>query len=195
MVTIIFDIGGVLEMADSTRRLAKALAERYSIGEEYCVDLYNKHVEAIDRGAFPLRKYVEEINKKFKTSISYEDFVSVLHGAKILNNDVLALAEQLKRKYSLYVLSNNFPENVVFYKKQGFDKIFKKMFISCEIGSIKPEKKIYEVALQQIAEKDKVIFIDDVEKNLETAEKLGMKGIHFTSYGGLLRELKRLGVL
>ncbi|MBI4154174.1 HAD family phosphatase [Candidatus Woesearchaeota archaeon] len=193
---IIFDIGGVLEDSGSTRRIAQALSKKYGIDEEECVRIYQKNVEGIDRGTFSLAQYVEEVNKRFGTSITYKEFLPILHQAKLLNTEVIELAKKLKSRYTLYILSNNFPENVTFYKKRGFGKIFAKMFMSCDIGHIKPEKEIYECALKNIPEsKESLLFIDDVEKNVKASISAGLPAIQFTTYESLLQELRKRNII
>ncbi|PIR04638.1 MAG: hypothetical protein COV57_03370 [Candidatus Liptonbacteria bacterium CG11_big_fil_rev_8_21_14_0_20_35_14] len=55
---------------------------------------------------------------------------------------------------------------------------FDEVIISAEVGINKPDPKIYSLALDKIkSNPEESIFIDDLEKNLEPAKKLGIATI------------------
>jgi putative hydrolase of the HAD superfamily len=71
--------------------------------------------------------------------------------------------------------------------------VFDTVTISAEVGAIKPEAKIYQVALEQARVKaEEAVFVDDVNINLEGCEDLGMTGILFKNPQDSIAELKRL---
>ncbi|MFJ9343867.1 HAD family hydrolase [Streptomyces sp. NPDC101733] len=53
---------------------------------------------------------------------------------------------------------------------------------SARVGVVKPDREIYEIALGRAeAAPHRCLFVDDLRENVEAAEALGMKGVH---YGG-----------
>lgn len=53
-----------------------------------------------------------------------------------------------------------------------------KTFLSFELGLIKPDPRIYETVLQKLnAKSEEVLFIDDLQKNIDAAQALGIHGI------------------
>jgi HAD superfamily hydrolase (TIGR01509 family) len=60
---------------------------------------------------------------------------------------------------------------------------------------IKPDAEIYELLRTRYGfEPDRAVFIDDTEKNVRAAEKLGIHGIVFHSLDQMLADLHALGV-
>ena len=60
---------------------------------------------------------------------------------------------------------------------------------------IKPGEKIYNLLCSRYDLKpEESVFLDDTLKNIETARRLGWKGIHFTTKEQAISELRELGV-
>lgn len=69
------------------------------------------------------------------------------------------------------------------------------LVISCKIGMIKPNEDIYRYLLDTYdVNPEEAVFIDDTKANVDTALRLGMNGIVFTSKAQAEEELKKLGV-
>jgi epoxide hydrolase-like predicted phosphatase len=80
-----------------------------------------------------------------------------------------------------------------YITRQGFVDIFDHMVISAEVGIMKPDPRIYHLALEELrARADESVFIDDMLVNVEAARTVGMAGIHFTQPQQALEELKHL---
>jgi HAD superfamily hydrolase (TIGR01549 family) len=64
--------------------------------------------------------------------------------------------------------------------------------ISSDIGSIKPEKEIYEKAIEQanISPKN-IIYVDDRENHAKKATEIGMQGEVFSTLDDLKLKLKK----
>ena len=72
---------------------------------------------------------------------------------------------------------------------------------SCDLGSGKPEKKIYEKLLEEInrlagseCRPQEVVFFDDMPENVEGAKKLNINGIVWKDCDDARLNLTRLGV-
>ncbi len=69
------------------------------------------------------------------------------------------------------------------------------MILSHELGFIKPEKKIYEIALEKTnSNPEECLFIDDQERVLIPAREMGMKTIRFNSIVQLKEELREIEI-
>ena len=74
----------------------------------------------------------------------------------------------------------------------GFDRLFDVSCYSWELGTKKPETDYFEIALERIgAPGDEVLFVDDMEANVEAARAAGLRAEHWHLDRGhdLLREL------
>jgi HAD superfamily hydrolase (TIGR01509 family) len=75
-------------------------------------------------------------------------------------------------------------------------KNFQRFYVSYELKALKPDESFYRGVIEgEGLEPGEMVFIDDLEENVEGARKTGMKGIVFTGKGELERELVQLGVL
>jgi putative hydrolase of the HAD superfamily len=106
--------------------------------------------------------------------------------------------EELKDKgFKLGLLSIHAKEWIDYCnKKFDYHKLFNSILYSFEVGSLKPQKRSYELILRKLNSKpEESIFIDNEPENLATAKKLGMKTIHFKNSCQLKAELRDMGVL
>jgi len=64
---------------------------------------------------------------------------------------------------------------------------------SAEEGVMKPDPRIFEVALARTgAQPAEAIFVDDMEENVVAARALGIHAIHFTDTESTIAQLVRL---
>lgn len=71
--------------------------------------------------------------------------------------------------------------------------LFADVIVSGEVGIIKPDGRIYELALKRFAFRaDQCLFVDDSAPNVRAAAKMGMNGVLFTSSSALRETLTRI---
>jgi glucose-1-phosphatase len=192
---VFFDLGGVIVRTEF-QAPRQQLAEK--LGLEY---------EDLDRIVFDsdsgLRASVGEIT-------SAEHWASVLQRLKrpaseislirdeffagdIVDRTLLEYIRSLRGKYKTGLISNAWSDLREFIVREKFDDAFDDMIISAEVGAMKPEPKIFQVALERFGVKSKeAVFVDDFYVNIEGCEKVGMKGIHFRDAESTLEQLKKL---
>ncbi len=69
-------------------------------------------------------------------------------------------------------------------------RIFDPLVLSWEVGSSKPQKKIFEVLIETLAlPPSEILFVDDVEANVRASRELGLRGHLFTDAQALRRAL------
>ncbi|HLG85715.1 MAG TPA: HAD family phosphatase [Alphaproteobacteria bacterium] len=86
-----------------------------------------------------------------------------------------------KAGYRLFALSDNVRE-IVLYLRQRYDfwRHFEGVVLSCELGILKPDAKIFCHLLEAFAlEPKETIFLDDVARNVEGARAMNMHAIQF----------------
>lgn len=112
------------------------------------------------------------------------------------NVDLYVMAEELSKKYDLYLLSNsNFLQGKSF-RKQKLYAPFKELFLSHELHDMKPFPNIYKRFLAQTKLKAKdCVFVDDSTVNVGTAMLLGFKGIVYHDEDHLKEKFQELGIL
>jgi epoxide hydrolase-like predicted phosphatase len=99
----------------------------------------------------------------------------------------------LRRKCKVGLISNAWSGLRPWIVSKKFEDAFDAMIISAEIGVMKPDARIYQIALEKLGVKpSESVFLDDFPKNVEGAIAVGMQAIHFTQPEQELKELKQL---
>jgi putative hydrolase of the HAD superfamily len=82
------------------------------------------------------------------------------------------------------------------YPVEDLDRIFDVLVISGEVGLRKPDPRIYLHAAHLIdTPPERCAFVDDLPRNVEAAQELGMFGVHHTDAATTAAELERfLGI-
>lgn len=111
----------------------------------------------------------------------------------------IELIRYLNTKYPVYLLSNTNRLHINWcnnYLKENFQinsvgDLFKKAFLSYEIGMWKPDDVIYTHVLEEIGKNaEDVIFFDDNLDNIEAARNIGIQTVHVTPKVGILDYFK-----
>jgi len=110
----------------------------------------------------------------------------------------IQLLAQLKQAgYSLYGLSNWSDETFPLVReKYPFFELFEDIVLSGEVKLVKPDPRIFRLALERINRQAReCLFVDDSPANIAAARELGFTVIQFKSAPQLQRELRLLGML
>ena len=105
--------------------------------------------------------------------------------------DTIALIRELKKTYRVALLSNAMSGYLHYaLEKCGISDLFEFTVISAEVGLVKPDPAIFKLALDRAGvDGSDALMIDDVEKNLVGAKKVGIDGHLFRGAEGLRRAL------
>jgi HAD superfamily hydrolase (TIGR01509 family) len=184
---IIFDLGAVIlninyqNTIDAFLKLGiKKASTLYSKKKQ--VNLFNQ----IETGNITARKFLAELQKE--THNASINQVSKAWNAMLLNlpENRLSLIQSLKKKHSIYLLSNTNAIHIAAFKKKlgrvkwkKFCNLFDKMYLSHELGLRKPNAIIFEYILkEQNLKAHEVLFIDDSHQHIDAAKELGIKTCH-----------------
>ena len=103
------------------------------------------------------------------------------------------IKEHLADKFRLCVLSNFTKDLPEYISRFRLDNLFEQVVISANLKIKKPDPRIYQYALQSMnAKPQESLFIDDKEKNIQTAVDLGMKGILFTDTNEAIQQIQQM---
>jgi putative hydrolase of the HAD superfamily len=149
-----------------------------------------------DKGEITPEEFYEQVTTKLEAKIDYDNFYSLYNDVFSLNPPVLEILKKVKKNYKLILLSNTDVMRFGFIKKKFPEiMIFDEYVLSYEVGAMKPHLRIYEDALTKAGvEAKECIFIDDIEVNIETAQKLGIDIIHMTPHTDLEAVLREKGL-
>ncbi len=98
-----------------------------------------------------------------------------------LDSNFIPFAENYYKQYDFVLLSNDVSEwSTHITEYYQLNKYFKHKIVSGDVKYRKPERKIYELALEKIGKhSNECMFIDNSVKNLEVANELGICSILF----------------
>ena len=75
----------------------------------------------------------------------------------------------------------------------SIDDAFDMVVVSAEEKTMKPDARIYQVALDRLGVRpEESIFLDDARVNIEAANALGLQGVHFQSTAQAQRQIRAL---
>lgn len=94
--------------------------------------------------------------------------------------EMLELVRSVKTKgYKIAMLSNTFPHTAKYIREQGWYDVFDVTVTSSERGYAKPDAAAFELCLAELGiDSNEALFIDDQEKNLRPAKRLGLHTLH-----------------
>ena len=180
MEVIIFDWGGVLTVGKHTSGIARLLSKEYKLKDVYLK--LGPLMKFIDNDDISFNEFCVKVNLIFNINISTTEMANLFARAIVPNKTVIKLLEKLKKNYRLLLLSNNNSTTIKILKSEHPDMLssFEKCYFSSELGMRKPKKEIFEFVIKDSnLTPENCIFIDDKEKNIKTASKLGIQGIWF----------------
>ncbi len=98
-----------------------------------------------------------------------------------LDAGFIPFAERFSGQYEFVLLSNDVSEwSAYITEYHGLDKYFTHKIVSGDVKCRKPDKVIYELALEKIGKKpEECLFIDNTGKNLLVAQELGIVTVLF----------------
>lgn len=185
---VIFDWGGIVEshendsqdIKDALVRLIKRfnnslsdteILKRWTDETSTCISI------GIINDESNLRDWVNLLQRNMNISVPFEEFKKGYEEElSLVNyyNDVAAYAHSLKNRCKIAILSN-----LMSFDKKRIDKQynlskFDYVYLSYEIGLLKPDKKIYEYVLNDLnVDPNDILFIDDDNDNILAAKECG----------------------
>ncbi len=108
-----------------------------------------------------------------------------------LNHPLLEFIEQaLKPKYTIGILSN-VSRDMLHRTLQERLSLFDLLVTSFETGFIKPEKEIFNLAIEKAGVvPQEILFIDDLDTNIRSAKNLNIMTLLYTDFPSFTQEIK-----
>ena len=182
---IVFDFGGVLTTIDTERALSRFKALGVANPEDYINSYCQKGpFFALENGDISAEEFCTELGMLCQRTISYDDAKSAWCGfITEVHVEYLEFLQQLRPQYRLSVLSNTNPFIQGWARSPQFtlcskslDDYFDMLFLSYCMKCSKPGNEIYRKMLADGSmNASETLFIDDSDKNLEAASRVGIK--------------------
>jgi epoxide hydrolase-like predicted phosphatase len=193
---VIFDYGGVLvRMADESPR--QQLAQRYGLRLETIYHLLfdsdSAHLAA--QGEITAAKHWQTLATLLKIPPpELPEFIHQFWSADMLDEDLVAYIRRLRRRFKVGLLSNAFDDlRPILQERWKIAEDFDDLVISAEVGLLKPDLRIYHLAVERLGvSPEAAVFLDDVEQNVAGAQAAGLQAILFRDPAAARAELEAL---
>lgn len=195
-----FDYGGVIN-GEPGSVFTKRFCQFVGVSEEGYKKAYFLHNRSFNAGK-PITerelwsRVLNELGKSEKLD-AVMVFVEDMRVNKSLNQSVLDLVDSIRKKgYKTGLLSNNSVEAAMVMRSTGIDSHFDVFMVSAVIGLMKPDPSLYNLFAKELdIQMSELIFIDDSQRSLSSAQECGYTPIHFTDYENLIASLENLKVI
>jgi len=191
---LIFDLGNVLISFRPSEYFDK---KNYpgAIKTTILTDIFSsKEWLMLDNGDITTQQAIDAIAKR--SSLNKKEISHIFNLRTDLmfplDSNVRLLPMLKKQGFRLYYLSN-FPLDIFEEVRTGyfFFRYFDGGIISAEVRASKPEPGIYKILMEKYSlSPDQCLFIDDIEKNVKTAESIGMKGLFTNGSPEISKEIE-----
>ena len=192
---VFFDLGGVIvrtEYQAPRQQLAERLGMEYEDLNKIVFDS-ETGIQAAT-GAITSQQHWEAVMKRLKRPI--EEIISIrdeFFAGDIIDRELLNFLRSLRGPYQTGLISNAWSDLRDYLLREKMIDAFDQLIISAEVGVAKPEARIFQIALERAGvNPGEAVFVDDFYANIDGAEKVGMKGIHFKDPQSALQLLKQL---
>ena len=195
--SILFDLGNVLVRFDPVHFWTHLGIEDVARQQEVkplMLDLGRLY----ESGTIPTHEFRRRFSALFEGRYSDDQlndaFLAVLPDQTAGTED---LVKRVGKHYELALVSNTNPIHFeLCLRTTPALKHFDRFYVSYELGALKPHADFYAgVVNGEDAEPQKMIFIDDLEENVDGARTAGFTGIQFTDAENLEKDLIELGIL
>ena len=183
---IAFDLGGVV--------IALSYEQAVRRFEEIGLKDARQHLDAfhqrgifgdLERGIITTEEFRIELGKLIGREVSYEECLYAWHGyvEYVPQKNLQMLLKLRQLGYKVCLLSNTNPFMMQWAMSNEFDGnghsmdyYFDNLYLSYKYKYMKPSPEIFKIMLEgQQSSAEETLFIDDGQKNVEAAKKLGMK--------------------
>ena len=197
---VLFDFGGVLYRTPD-RRWMKKWQKLLGLDKDEVISSIvssqddSPYLQAVMEGRIPESEIWERMGRRWKLSPLLVRWLRrSSFSRQRLNHDVAEFLASLRPEYRTGILSNAGSDaRSMFTSIFGFDRLVDEMIISAEEGIVKPDERIYQIALDKLGvEPQETVFLDDLRVNVEAARQLGIKAVQFFNPSQAISDIRAL---
>jgi putative hydrolase of the HAD superfamily len=194
---VVFDYGEVISVSQSAADRA-ALVEISGLDTRLFWELYDRYREDLDQGVTLPREYWNLVARDAGVEWSPAQLqqlwaADIRSWISVEPGTVQLLAELHAGGTRVALLSNAGFDFSDPFRHSPMAAYFEAMFVSAELGLIKPDPEIYRVTARELGiSLEQMVFIDNKKINVDAAVALGVTGHVFTTVAELRAFLESL---
>jgi glucose-1-phosphatase len=192
--TVLFDMDNVLCAYDRSVRVAHLAKLAGSTAELVFDAIWASGFEALgDRGALDGPAYLRGFGERIGYPLPLDEWLAARRLAMTPNPAMLALVGDLSRSVGVAVLTNN-----IDLVADHIDRLFPELqplfgariFASARFKAAKPDPACFRRCLAELqAAPDEVLFVDDLQENVDGAREAGLSAHRYTTMEAFRRAL------
>lgn len=192
---VIWDIGGVI-MRTEDFNPRDQLAAELGVTREYLNDLVfgGEQGTRAQTGELTQKEIWDYARSELDLdSGEYPNLRERFFAGDVLDMDLVNFIRSLKPRFKTGIISNAWSELPAALDVWGIADAFNVVVGSGDEGIMKPDARIYQIALKRLSAKaEEAVFVDDFIENIIGARELGIIAVHFQNRHQALQELKSL---
>jgi epoxide hydrolase-like predicted phosphatase len=192
---VIWDIGGVIARTED-RVPRDQLANELGVTREYLNELFFSGTEGTrtQKGEITTGELIVFIRGQLGLAPDeYTDLEERFFAGDQVDYELVDFIRSLKPKYQIGIISNAWPGVDNQLEIWGIRDAFDVIIGSGDIGIMKPDSKIYQLALEKLGvNPEESVFVDDFIENINGARDFGMNGVYFQNTNQAIGDLRTL---
>jgi len=192
---VFFDLGGVIvrtEHQSPRQHLAERLGMEYDDLARAVFD--SETARRASLGQISEDEHWASVTRRFRREpAEVEALKGEFFGGDIVDHELIGVIRSLRPRFKTGLISNAWSGLRQYMIDNRFEDAFDSITISAEVGAMKPEARIFELALEAAQVPARAaIFVDDFPANLEGARAVGMATVHFRDPARAVAEIEAL---
>ncbi len=191
---VLFDLGGVI-LRTEHEAPRQHLAGRLGVEYDDLVRLVfeSETSRKASLGLIREEEHWQAVAKKLKRPAETDLLRDEFFAGDALDHALLDFLRSTRRHTKTGLISNAWSGLRQYIIDHQFEDAFDHMVISAEAGVVKPDPKIYHLALEQLGvSPSEAVFVDDFIENVKGAQAVGMSAIHFKESQLAIETLKAM---
>ena len=193
---VIFDMGGVLVRTENRKPRTQLAARLGLTYDELSVLIFDSQSAVrATKGEITAQEHWNAVQDSL--GLSDDDFNQVpleFWAGDILDEKLISFLRALRPRYKTALLSNAWDDlRQMIEETWKIEDAFDQLVISAEVGLVKPDQLIYQMAVEKVnVEPSQAVFVDDFLHNVDGAKAAGLHAIHFRSPDQALKDIQKL---
>ncbi len=192
---IYFDLGGVIVRTED-KTLRTELGQRFGMSYDQ-IDRFVFGCETAKKASIGLiseEQHWRDVARRLgQPESEWQSIADAFFGGDRIDRNLLAFIESVRPALKTGVISNAWDGLRDYMRKNGFLAPFDEVIVSAEVGIVKPDARIYQLALDKFGiQPAEAVFVDDMPENIAACQALGMQGVQFQTAGQVLADVKQL---
>ncbi len=193
---VIWDMGGViLSMGDEAPRFKLAAQYNLPLDKIYWAIFDSPSAQQATVGELTIHQHWQSVAEYLNIpSENLSSFLRQFWSTDGIDHELIDFIRSLRSRYKIGLLSNAWDNlRQLIENEWQVSDVFEDMIISAEVGLAKPDPRIYRLAVERLGIlPQEAVFIDDMLRNVQSAETVGLIGIQYQSRAQTLHDLEQV---